>query len=186
MTEFAYLAIGVSIILGLSVTTLLTSFLTLFVARHRIRMDWIPVVWGLYIFFIQIQFYGAFWGMNSRTVWNASAFALPLLLSGITFLAASLVLPTGPGPYPTDLRSYFERHGKYAILALVLRGVFAIRTNFIFSDYKFSFTNYIILVQILAALLFLFSRTRKFKVVATLLYGLAWLLTLANIYGGGR
>ena len=183
MTEFEFLAIGISLILGLGTTLLLSSFLTVFVNRHEIKFDWIPIVWAFFVLIIQIQYYAATWKLNSVTEWNFSRFASPLLLAGLIFIAAGIVLPTGQGKYPTDLRTYFERNGKWAVGALAIRGVVAILTNhIIWNNYSFNLSDILISLQIVFALLFLFSKKRKLLVSFTLLYGLTYFLTMVTIY----
>ncbi len=183
MTEFEFLAIGISLILGLGTTLLLSSFLTVFVNRHEIKFDWIPIVWAFFVLIIQIQYYAATWNFNSVTEWSFFKFATPLLLAGLIFIAAGLVLPTGQGKYPSDLRTYFERNGKWAVGALATRGVIAILSNhIIWNNYSFSLFDILISLQIVFALLFLFSRKRKLLVLFTLLYGLAFILTLVALY----
>lgn len=184
MTEFEFLAIGISLLLGLGATLLLTSLLTLFVNRRQVRIDWIPVTWAVYILIIQIQYYAATWNMNSITEWTFLTFAIPLLLAGLIFLAAGLVLPIGQGTYPSDLKVYFEQDGKWAVAALAMRGIVAVTANVaIMNNYQFNAVGVLILLQIMIALSFLFSKQRKYQVIFTLLYGFVLFLTLVLIYG---
>lgn len=62
MTLFEFLSIGVSLVLGLGVTLLLTSLLAAFRARRRVRLDWIPFVWAAYVLAIQGQYWWVTWG----------------------------------------------------------------------------------------------------------------------------
>jgi hypothetical protein len=184
MTEFEYLAIGVSLILGLGTTLLLTSFLAVFVNRKKVRVDWIPLVWAFYILLIQVQYYSAIWNLNKITEWTPIIFATPLLLASLIFLAAGLVLPSAHGDYPSDLGAYFQENGKWAIAALVTRGVVAIFAN-LFSlgtVRAWSPVEGLIALQIAMALFFIFSKKRALQVTATLLYGLVFLATVAAIY----
>ena len=118
MSEFEFLALGVSLILGLVTTQLLTSFLAVFVNRRKIRIDWIPLVWAFYILVIEIQYYSAIWNLNTITEWTVLMSSTPLLLAGLIFLAAGLVLPSAHGDYPSDLGVYFQENRKWAIAAL--------------------------------------------------------------------
>lgn len=186
MTEFEFLAIGISLILGLGTTLLLTSFLNVFVNRQNIRFDWIPLVWAFYILLIQIQYYAATWNLNDVTDWNFLTFASTLLLAGLIFIAAGLVLPIGQGKYPSDLRNYFEHHGKWAVGALAVRGVVAIFSNhfIIIKNYSLNLVDVLIFLQIAFALLFFISKKRKLLITFTLLYGLILFLTMTLIYTG--
>ncbi len=183
MTEFEFLAIGISLILGLGTTLLLTSFLTVFVNRQHVRVDWIPLAWALYILLIQIQYYAATWNLNSVTDWTFITFALPLFLAGLIFLSAGLVLPIGQGVYPSDLGVYFEKNGKWAVAALALRGIVAILANYFVmaKEHSFSIVDALILSQIIFATLFVISKKRKLQVAYTLLYGLVFFMTLTIV-----
>ena len=183
MTEFEFLAIGISLILGLGTTLLLTSFLTVFVNRRQVRIDWIPLTWALYILFIQVQYYAATWNLNSLTDWTFMTYASPLMLAGLIFIAAGLVLPIGQGVHPTILRVYFEQDGKWAIAALAARGMVAIFANHFVMTKSFTINSLdvFMLVQIVFAVLFLISKKRIFQITYTLLYGLVLLLTIFKI-----
>ena len=141
-------------------------------------------MWAFYVLLIQIQYYAATWNLNSVTDWNFLTFASTLLLAGLIFLAAGLVLPIGQGKYPSDLGIYFNQHGKWAVGALATRGVVAIFANHfvITQNYSINPVDVLILAQIAFALLFLFSKKRKLQIAFTLLYGLVFFLTVTLIY----
>lgn len=179
MTLFDFLSIGVSLVLGLGVTLLLTSLLAAFRARRRVRMDWIPFAWAGYILVIQAQYYWVTWGLHEREEWTVVSFGIPLLLAGVIFVAAGLVLPSGHGEYPADLGTYFEQDGKWAVAALVVRGAVAFGANvLVMGGPALSIVHGLVLSQVATALMFLLAKTRGLRVLATLLYGLMLSVTL--------
>ena len=179
MTLFEYLSIGVSLVLGLGVTLLLTSLLAAFRARRHVRLDWIPFLWAGYVLAIQAQYYWATWALSDRTEWTVFSFGMPLLLASVIFVAAGLVLPSGHGDYPSDLGVYFEQDGKWAIAALAARGAVAVGTNvFVMGASPVSVVQGLILLQVAAAVFFLLVKTRGPKVASTLVYGVVLSITL--------
>jgi hypothetical protein len=174
MTLFEFLSIGVSLVLGLGVTLLLTSLLAAFRARRRMRADWMPFVWAAYVLALQAQYWWGSWSLVDRPEWTVVSFGIPLLLACLLFVAAGLVLPSGPGEYPADLREYFEQDGKYAVVALAARGAVAVGANVtVVGEAVLTPLHFAIAAQVAAALLFVFAHTRRRRAWATLLYGIA-------------
>ncbi len=163
---------------------LLTSFLKLFLSRREVKFDWIPIVWACYIMIILIQYYSATWNLNSVTEWTFLHSSLPLTLASMIFLSAGLVLPGLHSEYPSDLSVYFDQDGKWAVMALAIRAIIAVCTNiFLLSNSgQFSIVDAFIIVQLAMALMFFFSKKRKFKIAFTLLYGWALIVTNRIIY----
>jgi hypothetical protein len=187
LTLFEYLSIGVSLVLGLGVTLLLTSLLAAFRARRHVRMDWIPFAWAGYILAIQAQYFWAMWGLNARVEeWTVMSFGLPLLLAGIIFVAAALVLPSGHGEYPADLGIYFEQDGRWAVAALVARGAVAVLANsLVYNAGQASgeavITPALIVGQMFVGVAFLVSKRRRSRAVATVLFGLILCATIVRV-----
>ena len=115
MTQFEFLSVALSFVLGLAVTVLLTSLLTAFRARRTTRMSWLPVAWAIYLLVMQFDTWWEVYGLSSMETWTAGAFVLLLLLALLLFAAGGLVLPTGIGGYPEDLDQYFQEDGKWAV-----------------------------------------------------------------------
>jgi len=172
MTLFEFLSVGVALVLGLGVTLVLTSLLAAFRARGRVRGDWVPLVWAAYVLALQFQYWWGSWTLVGRPSWTVVSFGIPLVLASLLFVAAGLVLPSGPGPYPSDLRAYFERDGKYAVAALGVRGIVAIGANVaVAGENPFIGLHIAILGQVAAASLCFFATSRRMRVLATLLFG---------------
>lgn len=115
MTIFEFLAIGISLMLGLGTTLLQTLFLILFANRRRVKLDGILIVWAFYVLLIQIQYYAATCNLNGVTDWIILTFTSTLLLAGLIFLSAGLVLPIGQGEYPFNLGRCFKHHSRCAV-----------------------------------------------------------------------
>ena len=54
--SFQWIQASLGILVALGMTRLILSVLHLHIARHSVRLDWIPFVWALNIFFLLLQF----------------------------------------------------------------------------------------------------------------------------------
>lgn len=57
MNNFPIVATVLSMILGLSVTRLLLGLVTVFRIRRSAKPDWVPLVWAVMLFTIQLDFW---------------------------------------------------------------------------------------------------------------------------------
>jgi hypothetical protein len=57
------------------------------------------------------------------TRWSVATFGVLLLLAIILFVAGGVILPSGHAEYPSDLREYFERDGKWGVVAIASYGI---------------------------------------------------------------
>lgn len=72
-------------------------------------------------------------------------------------------------------------YGKWAVLALLARGAVALVANaMLMSGRTITVTRVLVLGQMVVALLFLLAKTRRLKVLATVLYGLVLSLTMIS------
>ena len=72
MDSFRWIAVALSMILGLGVTRLLSAFVAVFRSRKHSKLDWIPLAWAGCIFLWQLQFWWAIIELPGLIrVWNA-------------------------------------------------------------------------------------------------------------------
>ncbi|OLO04983.1 hypothetical protein [Salinicola socius] len=119
MSNFPIIATMLSMVLGLSVTRLLLGAVTVFRIRRTAKLDWVPIVWAVILFSIQLEFW---WAINSlpevKTTFSFPAFLLLVLLTLSLFVASALLLPNRSEDELCGLRIYFEQDGRYALLSL--------------------------------------------------------------------
>lgn len=117
MSAFEFVSVALSIVVGLGLTQILRSAVVAFRARHEYALEVLPLVWATVVFVTIIQFWWAIFELDASglvTEWSLSAFLLLLGLTVLLFLAAALVLPGTP----TDLVSYFDADGRWALAML--------------------------------------------------------------------
>ena len=110
MNPFEYLAVLISIVLGLGLTELLASAQQLIHARDRVRFHWLPLVWSAQTFVLLVQWWWAAFGMRGQLDWHFFAFLYFLLGPMLLYLAAALVLPNVEPGARYDLRAHYFRH----------------------------------------------------------------------------
>src|ERR1700688_3512088 len=103
MDEFGYLAVILSIILGLSVTQLLQGLSQVINRRDRVRIYWPAIGWALLLLVIDVQAWWAMFGYRNRHAWTFLQFAVLLLETIILYLLAALALPTPLAGETVDL-----------------------------------------------------------------------------------
>ncbi|MFZ3377891.1 MAG: hypothetical protein WA183_20275 [Chthoniobacterales bacterium] len=113
MDEFGYLAVILSIILGLSVTQLLQGLSQVINARDRVRIYWPAIGWTLLLLVIDVQAWWAMFGYRNRHAWTFLQFAVLLLETIILYLLAALALPTPLAGETVDLRANYFRHARW-------------------------------------------------------------------------
>src|ERR1700731_2650558 len=122
MDEFGYLAVILSIILGLSVTQLLQGLSQVINARERVRVYWPAIGWALLLLVIDVQAWSMF-GYRGRHTWTFLQFAILLLETILLYLLAALALPGTFGDAVVDLRVNYFRHARWffgSFLAVLL------------------------------------------------------------------
>jgi hypothetical protein len=122
--EFQYLAVLLSIILGLGLTQLLTGVGRLIQARARVRAYWPALVWVGLLLLIHVQAWWAMFEMRAHAPWTFPEFGVVLLTPTGLYLMAALVLPdvaeaTEEGER-LDLRAHYYAQTRWFFAAALL------------------------------------------------------------------
>lgn len=98
-----------SIIVGVAVTDLLTSFHRLLRARQRVQWDFLPLWVALSVLLTLVQ---VWWGLagEEQTSLTIRAFLPTLTVLIILFLLSAAALPDDAGPEGVDLRAFYLEH----------------------------------------------------------------------------
>jgi hypothetical protein len=120
MAAFDYLAVLISIILGLAITQVLKGYRGMALARARVLLFWPTPVWSLVVLLIAVQSWWAMFGLRAVQLWTFGAFAVVLLQAVVVYMLAALVLPDFFGSEPADLRAHYFNHRRLFFGSLVL------------------------------------------------------------------
>jgi len=110
---FSYLAVLLSIVLGLGLTQILTAAGRIVRQRDSIRIHWLPILWAGILFIIYLQVWWAMYGMRFRRDWSFFSFAVALAQIAALYIMAALVLPEEIDDTGSDLALYFERNRRW-------------------------------------------------------------------------
>lgn len=171
MSEWDFVSVALSLVLGLAVTMVLSSALVTFRARHEAKLSPTAIAWAIYIFVSQLQYW---WGpvraLSSLDRITGTIFILMIVLAILLFLAGGLVLPLSEERYPADLGDYFQKDGRWGIL---IYGAYWLLTvtahNIGLYDAGFSLAN--ITAAMLIPLSALAVWVPKARAAATVLFG---------------
>lgn len=135
MDEFRMIATVLSMVLGLGVTRLLLGVVAVFRARQQSPVDWVPVAWAGCLFMEQLQYW---WAINFlptvRSEFSFLDFLFLVLLTMTLFVAAALLLPSRPEDEQAGLRAYFDKDGRYGVLAIAVFSTLALAVNVFFFE----------------------------------------------------
>jgi hypothetical protein len=109
---FSYLAVLLSIVLGLGLTQILTAVGRIIRQRGSIQFHWLPILWATILFVIYLQVWWAMYGFRLRSQWSFLSFAVVLAQTATLYLMAAVVLPEQIDD-GTDLTIYFDRHHRW-------------------------------------------------------------------------
>ncbi|GAA4008723.1 hypothetical protein GCM10022280_01840 [Sphingomonas swuensis] len=130
MDAFDYLAVLLSIILGLAIQQVLQGYRALILSRARVRFYGPPLVWSAFILAMVAQHWWASFGLAGRSEWSFADFAACLLVTALIYMAAAIVLPDVRPQEELDLeRHYYDERTAFfglllaAVAASVLREV---------------------------------------------------------------
>ncbi|MGD2123170.1 MAG: hypothetical protein PVJ76_15570 [Gemmatimonadota bacterium] len=106
MTTFEYLAVLISVIVGLAMTHILSGVARLLVQRTRYKNDWIHLVWTIWAFaYLAYFWWFSFW-FGTVQEWTPVLFSFLVLHSVILFIICSVLMPTDL-PEDKDFTRYF-------------------------------------------------------------------------------
>lgn len=121
MNEFEYLAVLISIVLGLGITQLLSGFGRWLEQRSAFHVYVPSIIWATILLVIHVQTWWSMFGMRHVGHWTFLQFSVVLLQPIILFLLTTLVLPSPHAPQ-LDLRSNYvaQRSWFFGLLAFLL------------------------------------------------------------------
>lgn len=118
-SQFQWAVVVFGMILGLSVTRVLTSIAAAFRSRHNARPDWVPLVWAACVFMLQLELWWSIADLRGIVKeWTFDLFLLFTVAPLLLFFAAALVLPMHEASAGECLRDTFRRNGRWALIAI--------------------------------------------------------------------
>ena len=121
MDAFNYLAVLISIILGLGIAHLLSGLGRVLQERRHVRSYWPAITWVILLLFLHVQTWWAMFGLRLLSRWTFPTFMLVLLQPVTLYLLAALALPEDRVASVVDLKaSYYGQSRAFFSLTVVL------------------------------------------------------------------
>jgi hypothetical protein len=121
VSQFEYLAVLISIVLGLGITQLLSGFGRWLEHRSGLRAYAPAIVWAAILLVLHVQTWWAMFALRDHPNWTFLQFSVVLLQPITLFLLATLVLPSPNAPDPELRSNYFaQRSWFFGLLVLLL------------------------------------------------------------------
>lgn len=118
ISAFEYVSILVSIILGLGITQLLSSFSDLLYNYKNVKFYWPHLIWIVFILFLHIQDWFVTYQLKDKPVWELSELMFILSYPISLFIAVKMLLPTNEKEETSNMKTYY--FSQYAVLFFVV------------------------------------------------------------------
>lgn len=121
MDQFNYLAVLISIILGLGITQLLSGFGRWIEHRTTFRAYGPAICWTFVLLVIQVQCWWSMFGLRDETNWTFLKFLAVLMQPILLYLQSIVVLPSASST-TLDLRNnyYAQRQWFFGLMIAIL------------------------------------------------------------------
>jgi hypothetical protein len=120
LAPFDYLSVLISIVLGLSITQLLSGFAAMVRGRRRIDdFYWPLLLQMLALFLINVQAWWAMFGLRGKEHWTFAGFFVILLQPVTLYLMSAFITPDIPAGARVNLRAFYFREKNWFFVASV-------------------------------------------------------------------
>lgn len=109
MDAFSYLAVLVSVVLGLAIQQVLQGYRALALNRRQVAVYWPSIAWSVNVLIMVVQNWWSLFGLADLPEWTFAAFAALLIQTAGLYMMAGLVLPDTPPGERIDLKAHYER-----------------------------------------------------------------------------
>jgi len=122
---FNFLAIAMSIIVGLGLTTTLDSLSKTIKYRKRIKVYWVHLLWVFSLLFLIFQYWFGIWDFQQVQAWTYPAFVALLLPPIALYMVGDLAFPEFEADKEYNLRDYYYKQRRW---------FFAFTASYLFVD----------------------------------------------------
>ena len=117
MSEFEFVFPLFALLVGLSMTEMLSGLAQSLKSSRDIRVGWLTPLLGTIILINLAMFWQGSWEIRGEIAATSASLILVLVVGGAYYLAASLVFPSWDSDV-SDLDEHFMEHRKVALLAI--------------------------------------------------------------------
>jgi hypothetical protein len=176
---FEYIAVIVSVIIGLGLTRVLQGVGGLLEARDRVRVYWVHLVFTGIIFLSHLLFWWLFWSSRQVETWSFFPFLFLLLQPIILYLLAGLCFPDLSDTGSIDFRTFYYRNHRWFFGLLALLMVLISLRDILFRSVPWvSQANAVKAGVLLIAVIGVMSRSPRIHAILALLAAIAMVIAL--------
>lgn len=183
MSEFDYLAVLISIVLGLGIANILSGFGAIVRARDRIA-HFVPTYIQMgNIFLIHIQMWWSMFGLRDVHHWTFPAFFFTILQPVLLYLMSTFLVPAIRDEGRVDLEKAYFRESTWFGAGLFASVIVSIARS-VLTDGRLPGTANLIAHGIFAAfgVIGFFGRTRRVHMILAPTVTLAFLLYIGGLF----
>lgn len=172
ISAFEYVSILVSIILGLGITQLLSSFSDLLYNYKKVTFYWPHTIWVVFVLFLHVQDWFITYQLKDLTVWYLPQLLFVLLYPIMLFTTAKMLLPTNDSEEKLNMKHFYLSQFPIIFLLMAINILLSISFNIILL--KRDFTEQALLILFLITMVVMAIK----KPVSELLHGSVSILLL--------
>ena len=129
ISPFEYVAVLISIILGLGITQILTGIADLFHKSEKVKLYWPHTLWMLLVLFLHVQEWWVMYELKDFTQWRLPTFLFIMLYPINLFLLARMLFPTSLKGKVIDLKVFYLKKYRKLFILFILLGVLSVLYN---------------------------------------------------------
>jgi hypothetical protein len=118
ISPFEYVSILVSIILGLGITQILSSFSDLLFRLKKTKFYWPHTLWILFVLFLHIQDWFIIYQLKDKAVWHLPELFFILLYPISLFCAAKMLLPANDNEERFNMKLFYR--SQFPIIFIII------------------------------------------------------------------
>jgi hypothetical protein len=136
ISAFEYVSILISIILGLGITQILSSFSDLLYNYKKVKFYWPHSLWILFILFLHIQDWFITYQLKDKQVWHLAELMFVLLYPISLFTASKMLLPNNSSEENIEMKVFYKSQyptifflASISVIISILFNVFLLDSN---------------------------------------------------------
>ncbi|MGI9327742.1 MAG: hypothetical protein ACR2PZ_21170 [Pseudomonadales bacterium] len=118
-STFDFLMVLYSIIIGVSISQILTGIGHVIQGNKPVRLYWVHSGWVIFIFFLHIFVWFSAWHYATIEVWSMAGFMMFLAIPVVLFVASVITLPDVDPERNYDMRDYYYKNYRWLHAMLV-------------------------------------------------------------------
>ena len=131
---FEYVSILISIILGLGITQLLSSYSDLLYNYKKVKFYWPHTLWILFILFLHIQDWFITYQLRNKPAWYLGELMFVLLYPITLFIISKMLVPNNANEEKLNMKMFYESQFSIIFFLVCISALISVLFNVILLD----------------------------------------------------